>query len=134
MYKLVFISLLLIFFSGCSMINKMQGGPPDAGEAQKRFEKLNEIAIQNGTFKVTDFQKINGALQANGEQYTLNWKATIIYLKEASIGCCLKDPKLPAGGTIAAGETREFTGDYVYFRTDNGWKMRDAMGKFIEPY
>lgn len=136
MKKLIILTacLLLSLLVSCSAVNKLKGGPPDSAEARKRFEKINEKALSDGSFKITDFEKTNGVLQSNGEQYTVTWKATVEYLKDVSVACCLQDSVYRAGGTIKTGEKREIDGTFIYFRTDNGWKMRDANGRFIEPY
>ena len=134
MKKTIILFTLTILMTSCSFVNKLSGGPPDGAEARRHFEKLNEKPLNDGTFKITNFEKTNGVSQSNGEQYTLTWKGSIVYLKDAEIACCLRDSKLPAGGTIKAGETRDLDGTFIYFKTDKGYKMRDGNGRFIEPY
>lgn len=127
-----FLSVLIIF-SGCSAVTEKlkPDGKPTAAMARKRFESLNKKILDEGTIKINSFEKTNAVDHIN--QYNLMWKTEIEYLKDAEIPCCLKDEVYRAGGTIKAGEKRTIDGTYLYFPTENGYKLRDDYGRYIEP-
>lgn len=130
MKKLTLLLIVAFFGGGCSPLKG--DGKPDASDGRKHFEHLYKQSIDDGTIKVVDFQKVNAVDHKN--QYDLMWKAKIEYLKDADKGCCPLFPGLPSGGPFKAGETQSMEGTYLYFPTENGYKIRTMTGKYEEPY
>jgi len=116
---------LLILLSGCGMFK------PSEADARSEFEKKWKKQMEDGTVKITKFQKTDGqsAEIAGVEIYTLDYEAEIEFPKGLNPQCkdtskfsweCLSPQMM--GEIRDIGEKQQFKDKIVFEKTEKGWR------------